>query len=74
MNPDYVGERFVTLAGYNEWAETNHIIVLYPQSARIEKVNPFACWDWFGFTGPNYIEKSGSQMSALKKMIDRVAH
>lgn len=68
MNPDYIGDQFASQAGYNEWAETNHIIVLYPQSAKIAE----SCWDWLGFTGPNYMLQTGTQMAALKKMIDRV--
>ncbi|MBV2167322.1 MAG: PHB depolymerase [Bdellovibrio sp.] len=72
MNPDFIQDKFATIAGYNEWAETNGIVVLYPQSAKIPKDNPYACWDWFGFTGPDYMTKSGTQMSALKKMIEKV--
>ncbi|WP_374073900.1 PHB depolymerase [Bdellovibrio bacteriovorus] len=71
MNPDFIQDKFVNMGGYNEWAETNRIIVLYPQSAKIQKDNPYACWDWFGFTGPNYMTKSGAQMTALKSMIER---
>lgn len=72
MNPDFIQDKFATIAGYNEWAETNGIIILYPQSAKIPKDNPYACWDWFGFSGPNYMTKSGTQMNALKKMIEKV--
>lgn len=72
MNPDYIQDKFANMSGLNEWAETNHIIVLYPQSAKIMGSNPYACWDWFGFTGNNYVEKSGAQMSALYKMILRL--
>lgn len=72
MNPVYVQDKFVTLAGYNEWAESNNIIILYPQSAQDLRGNPYACWDWFGFTGPDYVTRKGAQMSALMKMIDRV--
>lgn len=72
MNPDYIQDKFATLAGYNEWAETNRIIVLYPQSDKVSGSNPYACWDWFGFTGQDYVSKSGAQMSALKKMLDRL--
>lgn len=74
MNPDFIQDKFANLAGYNEWAETNHIIVLYPQSAKIQGSNPYACWDWFGFTGANYMTKDGQQMKALKKMIERVSN
>jgi poly(3-hydroxybutyrate) depolymerase len=72
MNPDFIQDKFVTLAGYNEWAESNRIVVLYPQSAKLAPQNPYACWDWFGFTGQNYVEKSGAQMAALKKMMETV--
>jgi len=72
MNPDFIQDQFVKNAGYNEWAESNNIIVLYPQSAKLGQNNPYACWDWFGFTGPNYVTKSGAQMKILKAMIDRV--
>lgn len=72
MNPDFIQDKFVTLAGYNEWAESNQIVVLYPQSAKLAPQNPYACWDWFGFTGQSYVEKSGAQMSAIRKMMEAV--
>lgn len=72
MNPDFIQQRFVLEAGYNEWAETNKIIVLYPQSARDPRGNPFACWDWYGFTGPDYVTKTGAQPAALIRMIERL--
>jgi len=73
MNPDYIQDKFVSLAGYNEWAETNNIVVLYPQSAKRGSENPYACWDWFGFGGADYSVKTGVQMSAIKSMIDRIS-
>lgn len=73
MNPDFIQDKFARLAGYNEWAETSNIIILYPQSKKISGSNPYACWDWYGFTGQDYALKSGAQMGALKAMIDRLA-
>ncbi|MEN0057231.1 MAG: prolyl oligopeptidase family serine peptidase [Bdellovibrio sp.] len=72
MNPSYIQDKFATLGGYNEWAEANNIIVLYPQSEKIPGDNPYACWDWFGFTGADYVTQSGSQMKALYHMILKV--
>lgn len=72
MNPDYIHDLFVRNAGFNEWAETNNLIVLYPQSASVLGHNLSACWDWFGFTGDNYVEKDGAQMRALRAMISRI--
>lgn len=72
MNPDFIQSKFAQNTGFNEWAESNRIIVLYPQSAKVDRVNPYACWDWFGFTGANYVTQSGAQMKALKNMIRRL--
>ena len=67
-------------AGYNEWAEANDIVVLYPQAAPVlrrligmplEWPNPQGCWDWWGFTGEDFATKSGAQISAVNAMIDR---
>lgn len=72
MNPDFIKDKFAKNAGYNEWAEANSLIILYPQSAKVSGPNPYACWDWFGFTGADYVEKSGAQMQALRAMISRL--
>lgn len=71
-----VGEEFVRDAGYNEWADTNDLIVLYPQA--IKRFSPFAwnprgCWDWWGYTGADYHTQSGAQVRAVKAMLDRLA-
>ena len=68
-----VGDQFVKLNGLNEWADTNKVIVLYPQAkADTLKGNPNGWWDWGGYDDANYAKKSGRQMAALKKMVDRV--
>ncbi len=43
-----VGDVFASRTGYNGWAETNRIVVLYPQAAAT-LTNPQGCWDWYGF-------------------------
>ena len=70
-----IGERFVREAGYNRWADTNRLIVLYPQAvARYFGVwNPRGCWDWWGYTGALYHTRSGAQPRAVRAMIDRLA-
>ena len=75
QNADAVGERFVREAGYNRWADTNHLIVLYPQTvARTVgwPFNPRGCWDWWGYTGPAYATKEGPQMRAVLAMVERL--
>jgi poly(3-hydroxybutyrate) depolymerase len=71
QNADSVGDAFYRNAGYNRWADTNNIIVLYPQAARTA-ANPYGCWDWWGYDDLNFPAKSGGQMVAIKTMIDRI--
>jgi hypothetical protein len=79
-----IGEDFVRHAGYNEWADTNRPIVLYPQIkavgfTRLGITNPRSCWDWWGYLDadptqtPTYLLKTGQQIAAIKAMVDRIA-
>ena len=72
MNPDYVQDQFALNSGLNSWAEANNIVVLYPQDGKIANSNPYACWDWWGYTGSNYANRHGSQIVALQKMVYRL--
>jgi hypothetical protein len=72
------GDTFARHAGYNAWADTNNIIVLYPQAnaltigTRLLRSNPNGCWDWWGFDDTNYALKDGRQMTAVRLMVDRL--
>jgi hypothetical protein len=71
---------FVRDSGYNRWADAHRLIVLYPQTiARYGwgfdgsfVVNPYGCWDWWGYTGADYNTKSAPQIQAVKAMVDRL--
>eukprot|EP00035_Acanthoeca_spectabilis_P012950 m.235657 g.235657 ORF g.235657 m.235657 type:complete len:306 (-) comp15762_c1_seq1:8-925(-) len=56
-------------AGYNAHAEVNGIVVLYPQAYSIPELNPKGCWDWWGFTGPDYACSLGIQVATVHKMV-----
>ena len=78
-----IGDKFVKNTGYTRWADTNNIIVLFPQAQADNNAystpangtvsNPNACWDTVGFYGANYAQKAGAQLSAIKAMVDRIA-
>lgn len=68
-----VGATYVTEAGYNRWAESNRLIVLYPQILSNTFKNPNGCWDWWGYTVTGYHLQSAPQIKAVKAMIDRLA-
>ena len=70
------GEPFPRDAGYNRWAESNRLIVLYPQVApswNWQAFNPRGCWDWWGYTGSEYHTRNGPQVRAVISMVDRLA-
>ncbi|WP_315837900.1 extracellular catalytic domain type 2 short-chain-length polyhydroxyalkanoate depolymerase [Bradyrhizobium prioriisuperbiae] len=69
-----IGRRFIDDTGYNAWADTNHLIVLYPQTKASSYLpfNPQACWDWWSYVdhADSYVTKSGAQIAAIKAMLD----
>ena len=70
QNKDQIEDVFARHAGYNEWADTNNMVVLYPQTG----VHAFnGCWDWWAATGSDYAQQSGVQMKAIKAMLDHLS-
>ena len=77
-----IGTEFINNTGYNRWADTNNIIVLYPQAIADNTShstpgngslsNPNGCWDWVGWYGSNFDEKPGVQMTAIVKMVNQI--
>ncbi len=68
QNAERVGEAVTVGAGFNRWAESNGIVVLYPQTDDGWS-NPNACWDWWGYTGTPYATRDGVQMAAVHRML-----
>jgi hypothetical protein len=71
QSAESVGDQFYTDTGYNNWADNNQLLVLYPQVNK-SLSNPEGCWDWWGYTGVNYADKSGPQMKAIKDMVNQL--
>jgi hypothetical protein len=70
QNENDVQQQYVKNTGYNRWADTNKIVMLYPQTS-VAATN--SCWDWWGYDSANYSKKSGPQMAAIKAMVDQVS-
>ena len=70
QNSSDVGDAFVRNAGYNRWADSNDIVVLYPQTGK-GAVN--SCWDWWGYDDANYAKKSAPQMTAIMAMVELIS-
>ncbi|MGH8558534.1 MAG: extracellular catalytic domain type 2 short-chain-length polyhydroxyalkanoate depolymerase [Methylococcales bacterium] len=75
-----IGEEYVTTTGYNQVADTNKLIVLYPQAKPSSPVpfNPKGCWDFWGYSSvnpsaPNFYNHDAPQMKAIIAMLERLA-
>lgn len=74
------GNRYITTTGYNEMADSNNLIILYPQAEGRDDgytQNPNGCWDWWGYTSENasqldYYSKNAIQIQAIYKMLCRL--
>jgi len=85
QNAEAIGDSFYRYAGYNEWADTNNFVVLYPQTRKTSSLfiagtpfNPKGCWDWWGFTDPtslqaNYATRESLQIKAVWNMATQLA-
>lgn len=58
--------------GYVPWADSNRLVVLFPQVNQ-NALNPQGCWDWWGYTGHEYLTRSGVQIVAVHRMLERLA-
>lgn len=67
-----IGDEYARYAGYNEVAELNDIIILYPQAVSTLLTNPNGCWDWWAYDDDNYANKNGPQMKAVMAMVNRI--
>ena len=69
-----IDRKFIDDTGYNSWADTNRLIVLYPQTrtSSFGPFNPQACWDWWSYVNheDSYVTKAGVQIRAIKAMLD----
>jgi hypothetical protein len=72
QNRSFVGEVFARDSGFARWADTNNLVVLFPQTATTP-LNPQGCWDWWGYSGRNYLTRNGPQITAVQRMLERLA-
>lgn len=72
---DDIGNKFYMNSGVNEWAETNNIIVVYPQAIKSmsSPSNPEGCFDWWGYTdsltSDLYATNKGAQMMFVRNIL-----
>jgi hypothetical protein len=67
-----VGDTFVKDSGFARLADANRLIVLFPQVSA-SSTNPQGCWDWWGYTGLDFLGKDAPQIAAIWAMVERLA-
>ncbi|GAB6025769.1 hypothetical protein CHUAL_011751 [Chamberlinius hualienensis] len=80
MGRQKIGDELIVRSGYNEVGELNNIIIIYPQistcvpSSMFEPkaFNPFGCHDLYGYLGEHYAWNNSTQMTAIRRIIQRV--
>ena len=62
-------------AGFNEWAEANDLVIVYPVMSTwgVTGQTHGGCWDGYAQTGSDYGLKSGAQISVVHNMITQLA-
>ncbi|MFJ6567477.1 PHB depolymerase family esterase [Streptomyces sp. NPDC091292] len=65
------GTQFVDKAHLNEYADTNNLIVLYPQAVATATLdNPNGCWNWWGYLGDaDHARHGGKQIETIMAMV-----
>lgn len=58
---------------YVKWSGLNDhgMVVIYPQVIRTP-LNPYGCWDWWGYTGPNFATKLSPQMNLVMGLARKI--
>ena len=42
-------------------------------ASQVEHVNPHGCWDWWGYTGLDYLGKDAPQIKSIWTMVEQLA-
>jgi hypothetical protein len=67
-----IGDTFIKEAGFAELADTNRLVILFPQT-KASPINLEGCWDWWGYTGLDYLGKDAPQIAAIWAMVEHLA-
>jgi poly(3-hydroxybutyrate) depolymerase len=74
-----IGARFYRHVGYNGYADSNRLIVLYPQAHASKGIpfNPRGCWDFWGYSNDGaepeaFATRKAPQMAAVMAMVARL--
>jgi len=67
-----VSTNYMLGTGHTAYAESNDMIILYPQTVGSPNSTD-GCWDWYGGTGAEFDTKSGLQLTFVTNVIDQLS-
>lgn len=71
QNRAAAGDSFIRQSGYANWADANAFVILFPEAAS-SPVNPQGCWDWWGYTGNDYLTREAPQIESVYRMLQQL--
>ncbi len=70
QNEATLGSAFVQQSGYKEWAESNRLLLLFPQTSAAATNG---CWDWWGYATPDPVDREAPQLRGIAAMVKRLS-
>jgi poly(3-hydroxybutyrate) depolymerase len=67
-----IGDALIEGSGFAGWADANRLVILFPQ-VEGSAVNPKGCWDWWGYSGLDYLAKDAPQIAGVFAMLERLS-
>lgn len=71
QNRAAAGDAFIRESGYANWADSNALVILFPEAAS-SPVNPQGCWDWWGYTAKDYLTRDAPQIEIVYRMLKQL--
>lgn len=69
---EHIKDAYINRTGFNEWAQSNRIVIIYPQAVKNLMGNPNGCWDWWGYSGKDFHTKNGPQMKVVMDVVKNI--
>ena len=68
---DDIGDLFIERTGYLRYANTNRIVLLFPQTNA--NTAPNSCWDWWAYASSDHLSRQALQLAAVRAMLGWLA-
>ncbi|ARP82224.1 hypothetical protein CAL12_16320 [Bordetella genomosp. 8] len=71
QNYTAIKDLFAKVSGFDRWAATFRVAILYPQTQTFTG-NYGGCWDWWGYTNADYDTRKGVQLQWIATAVQQL--